>query len=122
MAVVVVLPHRHHRDGGVEPGEPGGVLIAAAVVRHLQHVHTQRRVGPRQQRLRLGLHVSSEQHAHAAHVREQHQARVVGGRSLLPRARWPRAGRQYLPGEVAQPSCLAREGHAHGDAGPVGRC
>ncbi len=121
VAVVVPLPHRHHRYVGVEPGEPGGVLVAAAVVRHLQHVDPQQRVGPRQHRLRLRLHVAGEQHAQAAHLHKQHQARVVGGRTLLPRARRLRSGRQHLPGHRPDPSRLPDRRNPRRDARPRGR-
>ena len=43
-------PHRHDRQPGTEAGEQLGVLVAAAVVRHLQHVHLQTR-----QRARAGV-------------------------------------------------------------------
>jgi hypothetical protein len=85
------------------------------VVRHLQHANVQPRVRTGQCRLCLRLHVTGQQHAHAVHLGEQHQARVVGRRPLLTGTQRVCAGPEHLPGHGTHPIDLAlrRNPHRH---------
>ena len=82
MAVVVVGPDRHQREPGAEREQEVEVLVAAPVVRHLEHVDVQVRQQLREPGLALGLDVAGEQQPHPAHLREQHHAGLVGGAAV----------------------------------------
>ena len=84
MAVVVVPAHRHHRQPGPEPAEQVRVLVAAAVVRHLEHVRRAAPGGTRASRCCASGSMSPAIRIRTpAHLDEQHQAGVVGHRPLL---------------------------------------
>ena len=72
------------------------------MVRHLEHVDVQPRKGPSQRGLSRRLHVTGQQDPQPAHLGEQDDARVVGGRpvagAFLDR---PRAGPEHLEGDCA---------------------
>ena len=78
--VVVVRPHRHQCQPRAERGEPVEVLVATAVVRHLEHVHAEPRQVAGQRGLRRRLDVPGQQDPYPTHLGDEDHAGVVGRR------------------------------------------
>ena len=118
VAVVVVLPHRHQRQPRAERGQPRRVLVAAAVVRHLQHVDPQPGQRRGQRCLRLRLDVPGQQDRAPRDLRPA----APGWRCWPASPRSRRAGgpgrADHLPGQRprAVPDLAVRR-HPHRHAG-----
>ena len=99
--VGVVRADGDQRDPGAAGGEEPGIGVAAAVVRHLEHVGPQVDPGREQPRLGLRAEVAGEQDPDAAHGRPDDQRQVVG---LRGRRRPLRGGCQHLERDAVRPS------------------
>jgi hypothetical protein len=116
VAVGVVRADRDQRDPGSAGGQEAGIGVAAAVVRHLQHVRAQVDPARHQPGLRAGPQVAGEQHPDPADGRPHHHGEVVGRRrGGRPR----RVRRQHLDGDTPDRAAVARHEHGLLSAGPV---
>ncbi|GAA3163808.1 hypothetical protein GCM10010531_14890 [Blastococcus jejuensis] len=78
VAVGVVGTHRDQRDPGTARGEEARIGVAAAVVRHLEHIRPQVGAVPSEPGLGLGPQVAGEQQRDPAGLGTDDQGQVVG--------------------------------------------
>lgn len=102
MSVRVPASRRHQRNARTQTEDQGRVLVCRPVVRHLEDVDAQAGGLGTQQVLGVRFDVAGEQHPHAGHLGEHHQARVVRHRSGQP----AHPGR-VVRGEDAEPDPVA---------------
>lgn len=84
MSVRVPASRRHQRDARTQTQDQGRVLVCRPVVRHLEHVDAQAGGLGTQQALGVRFDIAGQQHPHAGHLGEHHQARVVRHRTGQP--------------------------------------